>query len=58
MKKEKNRYFDTSSDSTRECVSVFNVLKRQNLVLDKVYKELREDAREITSMLRGLIDSQ
>lgn len=56
-KKEKKRYFDTSSDSTRECVSVFNVLKRQSLIDECAYTELRLGAREITSMLRGLTDA-
>lgn len=56
-KKEKKRYFDTSSDSARECVSVFNVLKRQKMMDDKIYSELRMDAREITSMIRCLIES-
>jgi len=56
--KEKQRYFNISSDSARECVSVFNVLKRQRLIKHDDYLELRRDAREITSMLRGLIDSQ
>ncbi len=55
--KEKKRYFDTSSDSARECVSVFNVLKRQGLIDNQAYLELRKIAREITSMLRGLIES-
>lgn len=55
--KEKKRYFDTSSDSARECVSVFNVLKRQKLIDGENYTKLRQEAREITSMLRGLIDS-
>jgi four helix bundle protein len=55
--KEKKRYFDISSDSTRECVSVFNVLKRQKLIDGEDYVKLRQGAREITSMLRGLIDS-
>lgn len=57
-KKEKSRYFSISSDSARECISVFNVLKRQNLVEEDNYIELRKRGREITSMLRGLIDSQ
>ena len=57
-KKERQRYFNISSDSARECVSVFNVLKRQDLIKYNDYLELRVDAREITSMLRGLIDSQ
>ena len=56
-KKEKKRYLETSSDSARECVSIFNVLKRQNLMEQSVYSNLRLDAREITSMIKGLIDS-
>ena len=56
-KKEKNRYFGTSLDSARECVSVLNVLKRQKLIDDEKYFELRNDGREITSMLYGLISS-
>ena len=54
-KKEKNRYFGISLDSTRECISVFNVLKRQSLLDDKKYTELRGDGKEITSMLFGLL---
>ena len=54
-KKERYRYFRTSSDSTRECVSVFIVLKRQRLIEDNVYWKLKRDAREITSMIKGLI---
>lgn len=57
-KREKGRYFDTASDSTRECVSVFNVLKRQKLIDEQLYAALRIDVREITSMIKGLIDSQ
>ncbi|MBU1121705.1 MAG: four helix bundle protein [Candidatus Omnitrophota bacterium] len=56
-KKEKNRYFDISSDSARECASVLNVLKRQNLIEEQCYLELRLAVREITSMLRGLLNS-
>lgn len=54
-KKEKDRYFGTSLDSTRECISVFNVLKRQNLIQDQHYAKLRFAGREITSMIWGLI---
>ena len=57
-KKEKNRYFGISLDSTRECISVFNVLSRQSLVTKERYLELRRDGKEITSMLCGLIASQ
>lgn len=52
--KERMRYFAISSDSARECVSVLNVLKRQNLINEEKFVQLRNDAREITSMLRGL----
>lgn len=55
--KEKRKFYEISSGSARECISVFNVLKRQNLLDDKDYIGLRSDGREITSMLRGLIDS-
>ncbi len=53
--KERYRYFRISSDSTRECVSVFIVLKRQNLIEDDFYWGLKRDDREITSMLKGLM---
>jgi len=56
--REKRRYFGTSLDSTRECVSVFNVFKRQNLIKEEKYKEIRSEAKEITSMIWGLIDAQ
>ncbi len=57
-KKEKNRYFGISLDSTRECVSVFNVLKRQDLIKEDKYDKVHSEAKEITSMIWGLIDSQ
>jgi len=56
--KEKHRYFGTSLDSTRECVSVFNVLKRQELIKSDIYNKVRSDAKEITSMIWGLVNSQ
>lgn len=55
--REKCRYMTISSDSARECVSVINVLNRQDMIDSKVYQKLRNDVREITSMLRGLITS-
>jgi four helix bundle protein len=36
-KKEKVRYFSVSLDSTRECISVLNVLKRQGLIKEDKY---------------------
>lgn len=56
-KKEKIRYYSTSLDSTRECVSVFNVLLQEKLMEETIFKQLRQDAKEITSMLYGLINS-
>ena len=53
--KERKRYFGISCDSMRECVSVFNVLKRQNLIDISTYQDLRFRARGITSMIKGLI---
>ncbi len=57
-KKEKNRYFGISLDSARECVSVFNVLKRQELIKEDEYNKVRLETKEITSMIWGLINSQ
>ena len=53
--KERNRYFSISLDSDRECISVFNVMKRQALIRDERYEKLRSAGREITSMICGLI---
>lgn len=50
-KKERNRYFNTSLDSTRECISVFNVLLRQHLIDNSRYVSLRFLGKEITSMI-------
>lgn len=55
--KERARFYGISSDSTRECISVFNVFKRQKLMDNSLYQQLRHDGREITSMIRGLINS-
>lgn len=57
FKKEKARYYSTSLDSTRECISVFNVLLKEKLIEEDIYKQMRLDAKEITSMLCGLINS-
>lgn len=56
-KKEKARYYGTSLDSARECVSVFNVLVRQSFLDKTTFKDLRSDSREITNMITGLINS-
>lgn len=55
--KERERFYGISSDSARECISVFNVLERQKLIKQDLYHQLRINGREITSMIRGLIDS-
>lgn len=57
FKKEKARYYSISLDSARECISVFNVLHREAFIGEETYKNLRLEAREITNMLCGLIDS-
>lgn len=54
--KERAKFYSISSDSARECVSVFNVLKRQELIDENLYHQLRCTAREITSMIHGLIN--
>lgn len=55
--KERARFYGISSDSARECISVFNVLKRQGLIKEDLYYQLRIDGREITGMIRGLINA-
>lgn len=57
FKKEKARYYSTSLDSTRECISVFNVLLKERLIEGNTYTQMRLDAKEITNMLCGLINS-
>lgn len=57
FRKEKARYYSTSLDSARECVSVFNVLFKERLIEENIYSQMRIDAREITSMLCGLLES-
>ncbi|MBU4346456.1 MAG: four helix bundle protein [Candidatus Omnitrophica bacterium] len=56
-KREKQRYFGISLDSTRECISVFNVFKRQKLITNDRFLEIRSDSREITGMIYNLIGS-
>jgi four helix bundle protein len=56
-KKEKARYYCTSLDSSRECVSVFNVMFNEKIILEEAYKRMRTDTKEITNMLYGLINS-
>ena len=55
--KEKQRYFGTSLDSARECISVFNVFERQKLITNGRFLEVRSDGREITGMIHNLISS-
>jgi len=57
FKKEKVRYYSVSLDSARECISVFNVLMREELIEENTYTQMRLGAKEITSMLCGLINS-
>ncbi|MBM3254168.1 MAG: four helix bundle protein [Candidatus Omnitrophica bacterium] len=57
FKREKMRYYSTSLDSARECISVFNVLLKEKLIEEDIYTQIRINAKEITSMLCGLINS-
>jgi four helix bundle protein len=54
-KKLKFQYYSTSIDSARECISMLNVLKRQQCIEDLKYHELRASGRRITGMLHGLM---
>ena len=56
-KKEKARYYGTSLDSTRECISMINVLLREKLIDKETYLMLRQKGKRITSMISGLINS-
>ena len=55
--REKARYYATASDSTHECLSMLNVLQRRKLVKDNQFCSLRQQGREITSMIHGLLNS-
>lgn len=55
--KEKKRYYSISLDSTRECISVFNILLREELINEECYLKMRIRGKEITSMLFGLMES-
>jgi len=55
-KREKAQYFSRASDSARECVSMFNVLRMRHLLDDRFWKALRSEGRRITSMIRGFVD--
>jgi four helix bundle protein len=56
-KKEKSRYYSISLDSARECLSVLNVLLREELIDKDSYLKMRISGREITNMLFGLLES-
>ena len=55
--KEKRRYFGIALDSARECVSVFNILKRQQIINLDYYYKIRSETKEITNMIWALINS-
>lgn len=56
-KKEKSRYFSISFDSTRECISVFNILFNEELIVKQCYANMRYRGKEITNMLYRLIET-
>ena len=55
-KKEKAQYFSRASDSTRECVSMCNVLHERNLIDNVTWNTLHLEGRQITSMIHALIE--
>lgn len=55
--REKKRYFSIALDSMRECLSVFNVMKRQRLIAEEGWIIFRKQGREITSMLWKMTSS-
>ena len=55
--REKTRYYCTASDSTRECLSMLNVLQRRRLLSPEQFDMIRRQGREITGMIHGLLNS-
>ena len=55
-KKEKMRYYGTSLDSARECISMLNVLMRRKIINEQEFDKLRTTGRRITGMISGLIN--
>ncbi|MDI6892508.1 MAG: four helix bundle protein [Actinomycetota bacterium] len=56
-KKHKLSYHNISLDSTRECISMNNVLLKEKLIDRETYTQIRLEGRRITSMIVGLINS-
>ena len=56
-KREKNYFYNVSFNSTRECVSMINVLERQKIFEFAVKRELRNICIRICCMLVKLIHS-
>ena len=56
-KKHKLSYYNISLDSTRECISMNNVLLKEKLIEKEIYTQIRLEGRRITGMITGLIKS-
>ena len=56
-KKHKLNYYNISLDSTRECISMNNVLLKEKLIEKEIYTQIRLEGRKITGMIVGLIKS-
>ena len=56
-KKHKLSYYNISLDSTRECISMNNVLLKEKLIDKETYMQIRSEGKRITSMIIGLIKS-
>ena len=55
--KDKKKSYEYSLDSARECIPMFTVCIRQNLMEESKYDRLRADCTVICKMLRRLIQS-
>lgn len=56
-RKEKIYFFNTSLHSARECIPMITIIFEEEVIDRNIHSELRNDCREITSMLTGLIKS-
>ena len=55
--KDKRNFYSYSLNSARECIPMFTICAKQDLIKDQEHDKLREDCTVICKMLRKLIDS-
>ena len=54
-KKEQNYFFNVAKGSVYETVSMLFVMKRRELIIDKEFEKLYNEADEIARMISGLM---